>query len=112
MEKTSARQRRPRLLTDKERDRLYEFVDLIHYSDRYSDKQYEYRHVMLPKQMLKQIPKDYFDTETGTLKILHEEEWRGLGITQSLGWQHYEIHAPEPHILLFKRPKNFQTNTQ
>lgn len=81
---------------------------------------------MLPKNMLKAIPKDYFDTETGTLKILHEEEWRGLGITQSLGWQHYEIHAPEPHILLFKyavanacvhsltnlalsrRPKNFQ----
>lgn len=59
-------------------------------------------HVMLPKAMLKQIPKDYFDTETGTLKILHEEEWRSLGITQSLGWQHYEIHAPEPHILLFK----------
>lgn len=57
---------------------------------------------MLPKQMLKAIPKDYFDVETGTLKILHEEEWRGLGITQSLGWQHYEIHAPEPHILLFK----------
>lgn len=62
----------------------------------------ETRHVMLPKQMLKAIPKDYFDVETGTLKILHEEEWRGLGITQSLGWQHYEIHAPEPHILLFK----------
>jgi cyclin-dependent kinase regulatory subunit CKS1 len=57
---------------------------------------------MLPKGMLKAIPKDYFDTESGTLKILHEEEWRGLGITQSLGWQHYEIHAPEPHILLFK----------
>lgn len=63
---------------------------------------WETRHVMLPKQMLKAIPKDYFDVETGTLKILHEEEWRGLGITQSLGWQHYEIHAPEPHILLFK----------
>ena len=87
--------------------------------DSYSDKNFEYRfvdlqkpavpeltspirHVMLPKNMLKAIPKDYFDTETGTLKILHEEEWRGLGITQSLGWQHYEIHAPEPHILLFK----------
>ena len=57
---------------------------------------------MLPKGMLKMIPKDYFDSETGTLKIFHEDEWRGLGITQSLGWQHYEIHAPEPHILLFK----------
>ena len=37
---------------------------------------------MLPKEMLKVIPKDYFDTETGTLRILHEEEWRSLGITQ------------------------------
>ncbi|KAI5798998.1 regulatory subunit of cyclin-dependent kinase [Geopyxis carbonaria] len=92
------RRSRPRMLTEAERVQLDEFTDLIHYSDR---------HVMLPKAMLKQIPKDYFDPETGTLKILHEEEWRGLGITQSLGWQHYEIHAPEPHILLFKRPKNF-----
>lgn len=75
---------------------------------------------MLPKNMLKAIPKDYFNPETGTLKILMEEEWRGLGITQSLGWAHYETHgksnglesqhlpltlldlAPEPHILLFK----------
>ncbi|KAI5854728.1 regulatory subunit of cyclin-dependent kinase [Tricharina praecox] len=104
----STKQRaRPRLLTDTERARLDEFTDNIHYSDRYSDKNYEYRHVMLPKGMLKMIPKDYFDSETGTLKILHEDEWRGLGITQSLGWQHYEIHAPEPHILLFKRPKNY-----
>lgn len=37
---------------------------------------------MLPKDALKVIPKDYFDTETGTLRILHEEEWRSLGITQ------------------------------
>ena len=40
------------------------------------------RHVMLPKDALKHIPKDYFDTETGTLRLLHEEEWRSLGITQ------------------------------
>lgn len=76
---------------------------------------------MLPKAMLKVIPSDYFNSETGTLRILTEDEWRGLGITQSLGWEHYEIHgkfdhkivflkyssdtfctAPEPHILLFK----------
>jgi len=104
----SSKQRaRPRLLTDTERHRLDEFINSIHYSDRYSDDHYEYRHVMLPKGMLKMIPKDYFDSETGALKILQEDEWRGLGITQSLGWQHYEIHVPEPHILLFKRPKNF-----
>jgi hypothetical protein len=27
---------------------------------------------------------------------------------QSLGWEHYEVHEPEPHILLFKRPLNYQ----
>jgi len=32
--------------------------------------------------MLKKIPKDYFDPSKGTLKLLWEEEWRGLGITQ------------------------------
>ena len=32
--------------------------------------------------MLKAIPKDYFDGSRGTLKLLWEDEWRGLGITQ------------------------------
>ena len=32
--------------------------------------------------MLKKIPKEYFDGSRGTLKLLWEEEWRGLGITQ------------------------------
>lgn len=32
--------------------------------------------------MIKRIPKDYFDPSKGTLKLLWEEEWRGLGITQ------------------------------
>jgi hypothetical protein len=27
---------------------------------------------------------------------------RILIILQSLGWEHYEVHEPEPHILLFK----------
>lgn len=49
---------------------------------RYSDDNYEYRHVQLPKQMLKAIPKEYFDGTRGTLKLLWEEEWRALGITQ------------------------------
>ncbi|ONH66930.1 Cyclin-dependent kinases regulatory subunit [Cyberlindnera fabianii] len=109
---------RGRQLTDSERARVLEFQDSIHYSPRYvpmmhclsftrttplySDDEYEYRHVMLPKAMLKVIPSDYFNSETGTLRILLEDEWRGIGITQSLGWEHYETHAPEPHILLFK----------
>lgn len=104
----SRRNRKPRLLEEEEVDRLREYVDSIHYSARYSDDQYEYRHVQLPKDMLKKIPADYFDSAKGTLKLLWEQEWRSLGITQSLGWEHYEVHEPEPHILLFKRPLNYQ----
>lgn len=98
-----------RVLTEEERRRILEYQDLIHYSPRYSDdlNTFEFRHVMLPKNMLKAIPADYFNSETGTLRLLLEDEWRGLGITQSLGWAHYETHAPEPHILLFKRPVNY-----
>lgn len=32
--------------------------------------------------MLKAIPKGYHDESKGTLKLLWEEEWRALGITQ------------------------------
>ncbi|EAW15069.1 cyclin-dependent protein kinase regulatory subunit CKS1 [Aspergillus clavatus NRRL 1] len=99
---TSRRNKKPRLLLESERERLEEFIDSIHYSARYSDDQFEYRHVQLPKNMLKKIPADYFDSSKGTLKLLWEDEWRALGITQSLGWEHYEVHEPEPHILLFK----------
>ena len=97
-----------RKLTEQERARVLEFQESIHYSPRYSADTHEYRHVMLPKAMLKVIPSDYFNSEVGTLRILTEDEWRGLGITQSLGWEHYECHAPEPHILLFKRPLNYE----
>ncbi|KAI0282120.1 regulatory subunit of cyclin-dependent kinase [Russula aff. rugulosa BPL654] len=79
----------------------------IHYSDRYTDDEYEYRHVILPKPLFKMIPKSYFNPDDpGVLRLLSEAEWRGIGITQSLGWEHYEVHAPEPHVLLFRRAKN------
>lgn len=110
------RNKKPRPLSEPEKDKLDEFVESIHYSARcvrfplpaapavaasprispaskrrrvltgascrYSDSEYEYRHVQLPKQMLKVIPKEYFDGSRGTLKLLWEEEWRALGITQ------------------------------
>ena len=98
--------RRPRPITEAERAGLEEFLEKVHYSPRYSplswtgadadilmmilstgfvlykDSGLICRHVMLPKDALKHIPKDYFDTETGTLRLLQEEEWRSLGITQ------------------------------
>ena len=69
----------------------------IEYSSRYCDDDYEYRHVQIPKQLLPQIPCN---------RLLCESEWRGIGIIQSRGWTHYFQHKPEPHILLFRRPKN------
>ncbi|CAM9672377.1 unnamed protein product [Pylaiella littoralis] len=53
------------------------------------------RHVILPKDLAKGLPKS---------RVLTEQEWRALGVQQSRGWMHYAIHRPEPHILLFKRP--------
>ena len=75
------------------------YPDEIEYSEKYSDDRYEYRHGVLPTA----IAKEMFKT-TSTKRLLEEEEWRGLGVTQSSGWVHYEIHPPEPHILLFRRP--------
>ena len=71
------------------------YPDEIEYSDKYSDELFEYRHVILPKEVYKKIPKN---------KLLDENEWRNLGVQQSRGWVHYEVHKPEPHILLFRRP--------
>lgn len=44
-------------------------------------------------------------------RLLTENEWRSLGVQQSRGWVHYEIHKPEPHILLFRRPLGTDPNT-
>lgn len=68
----------------------------ILYSDKYYDDTYEYRHVILPKDLSKLVPRS---------RLMHETEWRQLGVQQSQGWVHYMIHKPEPHVLLFKRPK-------
>ena len=34
-----------------------------------------------------------------------QTEWRNLGVQQSVGWVHYMIHVPEPHIIMFRRLK-------
>ncbi|KDE02966.1 cyclin-dependent kinase regulatory subunit [Microbotryum lychnidis-dioicae p1A1 Lamole] len=78
---------------------IEKYSEAIFYSARYSDEQYEYRHVILPKALVKYLPTD---------RLAEEDEWRGLGIRQSPGWEHYMRHAPEPHILLFKREKDYQ----
>ncbi|ENY63623.1 Cyclin-dependent kinases regulatory subunit, putative, partial [Entamoeba histolytica HM-1:IMSS-A] len=67
-----------------------------YYSDRYKDDQYEYRHVILPDEMAAKLIKDH---------LMTEDEWRKLGIQQSVGWVHYDIFKPEPNVLLFRRKR-------
>uniref|UniRef100_H2Y9S7 Cyclin-dependent kinases regulatory subunit n=1 Tax=Ciona savignyi TaxID=51511 RepID=H2Y9S7_CIOSA len=73
----------------------------IRYSTKYSDSTYDYRHVFLPPTLARMVPNQH---------LLSEGEWRNLGIQQSLGWEHYMKHNPEPHILLFRRP-NYDMDT-
>jgi hypothetical protein len=42
-----------------------------------------HRHVILPKELGKLIIKN---------RLLTEGEWRGIGVQQSRGWEHYAIH--------------------
>jgi cyclin-dependent kinase regulatory subunit CKS1 len=71
------------------------YILKIDYSEKYNDGKFEYRHVTLPKEMSKDIPKN---------RTLSDGEWRRLGVQQSKGWEHYAVHRPEPWILLFRRP--------
>ncbi|KAL4513125.1 hypothetical protein ABPG72_017810 [Tetrahymena utriculariae] len=99
------------------------FPNEIQYGEKYYDDYYEYRHVILPKQTFKTMPRDQ--------KVLTESQWRMMGIQQSRGnnichlkidnkkyfdqnikgWVHYDSHRPEPYILLFRRPKGTDPQT-
>ncbi|XP_035866006.1 cyclin-dependent kinases regulatory subunit 2-like [Phyllostomus discolor] len=64
----------------------------IYYSDKHFHEHYEYWHVMLSRELSKQVPKTH---------LMSEEEWRRLDVQQSLGWVQYMIHESEPYIFLF-----------
>lgn len=49
------------------------------------DDTYQYRHVILDKEMIPMIPKN---------RLMDECEWRTLGIKQGPHWEHYLIHKP------------------
>lgn len=71
-----------------------DYTKEIYYSGKYCDEEHEYRHVVLPKELVKLVPKNH---------LMSEQEWRSIGVQQSQGWVHYMAHQPEPHILLFRR---------
>ncbi|KAL2556424.1 uncharacterized protein Fot_01163 [Forsythia ovata] len=60
---------------------------------------FECRHVVLPPEVAKLFPNN---------RLLSENEWCAIGVQQSCGWVHYAVHHREPHIMLFRRPLNYQ----
>jgi cyclin-dependent kinase regulatory subunit CKS1 len=49
------------------------------------------RHVVLPKELEKLVPKTH---------LMSEREWRAIGVQQSEGWVHYMTHQPGIHIFI------------
>ncbi|AAW43955.1 expressed protein [Cryptococcus deneoformans JEC21] len=82
---------------EEKRKAIQMYEEKIHYSARYSNDEWEFRHVIIPKPLVRFIPPG----------VCAEEVWRGIGIRQSPGWEMYMRHEPEPHVLLFRRPKNY-----
>ena len=71
-----------------------DLISRIEYSEKYNDENYESRHVIMPKELAKTLPRS---------TLMSEQEWRNAGIQMSRGWQHFMIHRPERHIFLFRR---------
>ncbi|KAF9145468.1 hypothetical protein BGX30_008685 [Mortierella sp. GBA39] len=99
------RQRRAHAEEVRQYNKLIEHID---YGQVYEDDTYEYRNVTLPKVMLRYLPRNLMDRpddkNSHVLRLLKDTEWRHIGIKMSQYWVHYLSHAPEPHVLLFRRP--------
>ena len=54
-------------------------------TDKHHFTDFILRHVVLPKEIAKLVPKT---------RLMSEEEWRSIGVTMSAGWVHYMIHKP------------------
>lgn len=72
------------------------------YSEYYFDDVYEYRHCVLTLEMTRRA---IAMKGTNKSRVLSESEWRDLGVQQSRGWKNFMVYEPEPHMLLFRRPK-------
>ena len=73
------------------------------YGEKFNDGKYEYRNVVVPNskgEYLHQIGLVYNRQHK---KLLSENEWRSLGISQAEGWEHYAHYQPEPLVLMFRK---------
>ncbi|KAJ1533950.1 hypothetical protein HK096_004509 [Nowakowskiella sp. JEL0078] len=78
---------------------LVRLIESINFQEKFSDEKYEYRNIKLPRKLLGVMPDFFYEG-----RLLSQKEIYSIGIRQSAGWSHYEIHKPEPHVLLFRRP--------
>lgn len=46
------------------------------------------------------VRSQFFIPEGHVLRLLTDSEWRGIGITQSVGWKHYEVRSEARSWLL------------
>mmetsp|Transcript_61108 Transcript_61108/g.199809 ORF Transcript_61108/g.199809 Transcript_61108/m.199809 type:complete len:140 (+) Transcript_61108:122-541(+) len=88
------------------------FPEEVEHGCRYEDDIYEYKFVYLPKAQAVRAAK----LTNGWGRLLEEREVTsdeplGLGIMQSPGWENYEVHIPELHILLLRRLKGRKRRT-
>lgn len=86
-----------------------------HASPIYQDDLFEYIHVHIPKAIMRNQLKHLFTSVHGKqeamvreARLLTEAEWRILlkghqDFVCGTGWEHYQWHAPEPHVLLLRR---------
>lgn len=79
------------------------WADETFYSDKYEDDVFEFRRVTVPRAMVALFPQQG--------RTMQDNEWRELGIIMSRGWEHYDIHAPEVNVLLFRRPRGTDGRT-
>eukprot|EP01006_Ploeotia_vitrea_P066015 TRINITY_DN94192_c0_g1_i1.p1 TRINITY_DN94192_c0_g1~~TRINITY_DN94192_c0_g1_i1.p1 ORF type:complete len:106 (+),score=11.84 TRINITY_DN94192_c0_g1_i1:26-343(+) len=103
MERISPDNFRNDVAKEKVQQLIKQYASKIQYSEKYYDDVNEYRHVILPKELSKILPKNY---------LMTEKQWRMIGVQQSQGWEHYMWHRPDPHVLLYRRAKGYQPPQQ
>ena len=66
-------------------------VTQIEYSEKYQDDFFEYRHVHVPAELVKQLPRD---------RLLAEQEWRNLGVQQVCAPPPSRVRARARHTVV------------
>ncbi|CAK0896948.1 unnamed protein product, partial [Prorocentrum cordatum] len=79
---------------------MVHYPDEIEYSEKYMDDKFEYRHVMLPKA----VAKDMYKLTNGK-RLLEEDPTSGVGweCSRAGAGRTTRSTARTPHILLFRR---------